>query len=54
MVYGGAPTTSYGGRYNPFRMCAAHPHRIAVIGAGIGGLTLAIALRRLGIGVDIY
>ena len=28
--------------------------RIAVIGAGIGGLTLAIALRRYGISVDIY
>ena len=28
--------------------------RIAVIGAGIGGLTLAIALRQRGIGVDIY
>ncbi|HEV8395060.1 MAG TPA: FAD-dependent monooxygenase [Vicinamibacterales bacterium] len=28
--------------------------RIAVVGAGIGGLTLAIALRRLGISVDIY
>ena len=30
------------------------PRRIAVIGAGIGGLTLAIALRRHGILVDIY
>ena len=28
--------------------------RIAVIGAGIGGLTLAIALRRYGIDADIY
>jgi salicylate hydroxylase len=27
---------------------------IAVVGAGIGGLTLAIALRRLGIAVDVY
>ncbi|HET9271852.1 MAG TPA: FAD-dependent monooxygenase [Vicinamibacterales bacterium] len=27
---------------------------IAVVGAGIGGLTLAIALRRLGIRVDVY
>jgi salicylate hydroxylase len=35
-------------------MCAAETRRIAVIGAGIGGLTLAIALRRYGIGVDIY
>ena len=30
------------------------PRRIAVVGAGIGGLTLAIALRRYGIDVDIY
>jgi salicylate hydroxylase len=35
-------------------MCATHQRRIAVIGAGIGGLTLAIALRRHGIAVDIY
>ena len=35
-------------------MCAADKHRIAVIGAGIGGLTLAIALRQHGISVDIY
>jgi len=32
----------------------ANVRRIAVIGAGIGGLTLAIGLRRYGIGVDIY
>jgi salicylate hydroxylase len=32
----------------------ASARRIAVVGAGIGGLTLAIALRRLGIDVDIY
>src|SRR5688572_28586647 len=35
-------------------MSAADQRRIAVIGAGIGGLTLAIALRRHGIAVDIY
>ncbi len=35
-------------------MSASDQRRIAVIGAGIGGLTLAIALRRYGIGVDIY
>jgi salicylate hydroxylase len=35
-------------------MSAGNPRRIAVIGAGIGGLTLAIALRRHGIAVDIY
>ena len=35
-------------------MCAAETRRIAVIGAGIGGLTLAIALRQYGISVDIY
>jgi 2-polyprenyl-6-methoxyphenol hydroxylase-like FAD-dependent oxidoreductase len=35
-------------------MCAAETRRIAVVGAGIGGLTLAIALREHGIGVDIY
>ena len=35
-------------------MCAAATHRIAVVGAGIGGLTLAIALRAYGISVDIY
>jgi salicylate hydroxylase len=35
-------------------MGAANARRIAVVGAGIGGLTLAIALRRYGIGVDIY
>src|SRR5688572_7414294 len=32
----------------------ADTRRIAVVGAGIGGLTLAIALRRYGIGVDVY
>lgn len=30
------------------------PLHVAVIGAGIGGLTTATALRRLGIGVDVY
>jgi salicylate hydroxylase len=35
-------------------MSAAHGRRIAVVGAGIGGLTLAIALRRAGIDVDLY
>jgi salicylate hydroxylase len=35
-------------------MCAANERRIAVVGAGIGGLTLAIALRQHGIGVDVY
>ena len=35
-------------------MSAASERRIAVIGAGIGGLTLAIALRRHGIAADIY
>ena len=35
-------------------MIAPLPHRIAVIGAGIGGLTLAIALRHRGIDVDLY
>jgi salicylate hydroxylase len=35
-------------------MCPANSRRIAVIGAGIGGLTLAIALRQYGILVDIY
>ena len=35
-------------------MCAANERRIAVVGAGIGGLTLAIALRRHGISVDVY
>ncbi|NMI01704.1 FAD-dependent monooxygenase [Pseudonocardia acidicola] len=30
------------------------PLRVAVVGAGIGGLTLAIALRRYGIAVDVY
>jgi salicylate hydroxylase len=33
---------------------AADGRRIAIIGAGIGGLTLAIALRQYGIHVDIY
>jgi salicylate hydroxylase len=33
---------------------SADTRRIAVIGAGIGGLTLAIALRRYGISVDVY
>ncbi len=28
--------------------------RVAVVGAGIGGLTLALALRRHGIACDIY
>src|SRR6187200_520617 len=35
-------------------MCPANSRRIAVIGAGIGGLSLAIALRQHGILVDIY
>ena len=35
-------------------MCPANSRRIAVIGAGIGGLSLAIALRQYGIRVDIY
>jgi salicylate hydroxylase len=35
-------------------MREAEQRRIAVIGAGIGGLTLAIALRRYGIDVQIY
>ena len=35
-------------------MSAPNQRRIAVIGAGIGGLTLAIALRRHGITVNIY
>ena len=35
-------------------MCPANSRRIAVIGAVIGGLTLAIALRQHGILVDIY
>ena len=35
-------------------MSTAGTRRIAIIGAGIGGLTLAIALRRYGIGVEIY
>ncbi|WP_214404425.1 FAD-dependent monooxygenase [Pseudonocardia lacus] len=30
------------------------PLRVAVVGAGIGGLTLAIALRDAGIGVEVY
>ena len=35
-------------------MSAAKTGRIAIVGAGIGGLTLAIALRSYGISVDIY
>ena len=35
-------------------MSNAKERRIAVIGAGIGGLTLVIALRRYGIAADIY
>jgi len=35
-------------------MCAANQCRIAIIGAGIGGLTLAIALRRYGVAADIF
>jgi salicylate hydroxylase len=35
-------------------MTGSDPRRIAVIGAGIGGLTLALALRQSGIAVDIY
>jgi len=30
------------------------PHKIAVIGGGIGGLTAALALLRRGINVDVY
>jgi salicylate hydroxylase len=33
---------------------ASSPMRVAVVGAGIGGLTLAIALRESGIPVEIY
>ena len=32
----------------------AGTRRLAIVGAGIGGLTLAIALRRSGIAVDVY
>src|SRR6185436_12222548 len=35
-------------------MSAAHERRVAIIGGGIGGLTLAIALRRHGIDAEIY
>ncbi|HVQ12237.1 MAG TPA: FAD-dependent monooxygenase [Vicinamibacterales bacterium] len=35
-------------------MSTTDQRRIAIIGAGIGGLTLAIALRRYGLVVDIY
>ncbi|MBE7194922.1 MAG: NAD(P)-binding protein, partial [Gordonia polyisoprenivorans] len=31
-----------------------HSPRIAIIGAGIGGLTLSLALRRHGIASEIY
>src|SRR5438067_5071857 len=33
---------------------AATPLRIAIIGAGIGGLTAALALRQAGFAVDLY
>jgi salicylate hydroxylase len=35
-------------------MSAANDRRIAIVGAGIGGLTLAIALRQYDISADIY
>ena len=35
-------------------MSVVGARRIAVIGAGIGGLTLAIALRQRGVSVTIY
>ena len=35
-------------------MSATDRGRIAIVGAGIGGLTLAIALRRHGLDVEIY
>lgn len=31
-----------------------HTHTVTIVGAGIGGLALAAALRRFGIGVEIY
>jgi len=33
---------------------SAEPLRIAVIGAGIGGLSAALSLRRAGFAVDVY
>jgi salicylate hydroxylase len=35
-------------------MCAERERRVVIVGAGIGGLTLAIALRRHGIDAEIY
>src|SRR6185295_11093426 len=39
--------------YNPLRM-VTRARRIAVIGAGIGGLTFAIAARQYSLDVEIY
>jgi salicylate hydroxylase len=36
------------------RKCGYDPRKVAVIGGGIGGLTVALALLRRGINVDIY
>jgi salicylate hydroxylase len=36
------------------RKLGCDPHKIAVIGGGIGGLTAALALLRRGIDVDVY
>ncbi|MYS18009.1 NAD(P)-binding protein, partial [Streptomyces sp. SID4982] len=35
-------------------MPSRHPAKALVIGAGIGGLTCAVALRRVGLDVEVY
>jgi len=36
------------------RKLGCDPHKIAVIGCGIGGIAAALALLRRGIDVDVY
>ena len=49
-----APSTDLGRTGSPFAWRAASKPRIAIVGGGISGLTLAIALRRLGRSADIF
>src|SRR2546427_8439283 len=40
--------------YGPIVMSPIAPLRIAVVGAGLGGLTAAVALRQAGFDVEVY
>src|SRR5439155_61800 len=48
------PPASVGSRFVAPLQAPGGQMRVLVVGAGIGGLTLALALRRRGIGVDVF